>query len=52
VKSDNEVITLNSYWHHNDLHKDSYYKIRVFGSNLTGITPQPQPVLIEAKDGH
>lgn len=52
VKSDDEVVTVDSFWYHNDLHKDSYYKIRVFGGRLTGITPQPQPVIIEAKDGH
>lgn len=50
VKSDDEVVTVDSYWYHNDLHKGSYYKVRIWGGRLTGITPNPQP--IEVENGH
>lgn len=50
VKSDDEVVTVDSYWYHNTLRKGAYYKIKVFGGRLTGVTDMTQPV--EVQHGH
>lgn len=47
AKEDDELVTLNSYWVHSELHKGSYYKIKVFGSTINGVTPLPQPVEVQ-----
>lgn len=47
AKEDDELVILNSWWVHSELHKGSYYKVKVFGSTINGVTPLPQPVEVQ-----
>lgn len=47
VKQDDELVTLNSYWVHNDLHKGSYYKVKVFNGSISKAIALPQPVEVQ-----
>ena len=47
AKEDDELVTLNSYWVHNDLHKGSYYKVKVFNGSISKATALPQPVEVQ-----
>lgn len=47
VKSDEETVTLDTYWHHNELHKGSYYRVKSWMGKLSKVSPLPQPVEVQ-----
>lgn len=47
VRSDEETMTLDTYWCHNNIHKGSYYRIKCSMGKLRSAQALPQPVEVQ-----